>query len=195
MILWLCRVWRRLARGTPGRSGVFALTGPHEACLSEPQSRSRAAGNMTTFEQHRLEELWLRCLILSCARNHPIHRHCRRLRYTEAHPAPRIPRPAGSSPWSGQHTPRPRQEFWCSISAPAVCCIASASVKAARTLAAPGSTLKPLALYELITAGRWNPDRRVACNRKLVVAGHSLACTHPPAPHLRRPRGAHMVLQ
>jgi cell division protein FtsI/penicillin-binding protein 2 len=54
--------------------------------------------------------------------------------------------------------------------------------EAARTLAAPGSTLKPLALYELITAGRWNPDRRVACNRKLVVAGHSLACTHPPAP-------------
>ncbi|MGD1063604.1 MAG: penicillin-binding transpeptidase domain-containing protein [Terracidiphilus sp.] len=54
--------------------------------------------------------------------------------------------------------------------------------EAARTLAAPGSTLKPLALYALVRAGRWNPARRVACDRQLVVAGHSLACTHPPAP-------------
>lgn len=54
--------------------------------------------------------------------------------------------------------------------------------EAAHTLAAPGSTLKPLALYSLVAAARWNPDRRVACDRKLFVAGHSLACTHPPAP-------------
>jgi cell division protein FtsI/penicillin-binding protein 2 len=54
--------------------------------------------------------------------------------------------------------------------------------EASRTLAAPGSTLKPLVLYGLIAAARWNPDRRVACDRKLFVAGHSLACTHPPAP-------------
>ena len=54
--------------------------------------------------------------------------------------------------------------------------------EAARTLAAPGSTLKPLVLYGLLKSGRWNPDQRIACNRKLVVAGHSLACTHPPAP-------------
>jgi cell division protein FtsI/penicillin-binding protein 2 len=53
---------------------------------------------------------------------------------------------------------------------------------AARTLAAPGSTLKPLILYRLVSAGRWNPASRVACNRQLVVAGHRLACTHPPAP-------------
>jgi cell division protein FtsI/penicillin-binding protein 2 len=53
---------------------------------------------------------------------------------------------------------------------------------AARTVAAPGSTLKPLVLYSLIRAGRWNPTNRVACNRQLVVAGHRLACTHPPAP-------------
>jgi len=53
---------------------------------------------------------------------------------------------------------------------------------AARTLAAPGSTLKPLVLYSLIRAGRWNPTNRVACNRQLVVAGHRLACTHPLAP-------------
>jgi len=54
--------------------------------------------------------------------------------------------------------------------------------EAARTLAAPGSTLKPLVLYSLIASGRWNPDHRVACDRKLNVAGHRLACTHPPAP-------------
>ena len=53
---------------------------------------------------------------------------------------------------------------------------------ASRTLAAPGSTLKPLILYRLVSAGRWNPAIRVACNRQLVVAGHRLACTHPPAP-------------
>ncbi len=53
---------------------------------------------------------------------------------------------------------------------------------AARTVAAPGSTLKPLVLYSLIRADRWNPSNRVACNRQLVVAGHRLACTHPPAP-------------
>jgi len=53
---------------------------------------------------------------------------------------------------------------------------------ASRTLAAPGSTLKPLILYRLVSAGRWNPASRVACNRQLVVAGHRLACTHPPAP-------------
>jgi cell division protein FtsI/penicillin-binding protein 2 len=54
--------------------------------------------------------------------------------------------------------------------------------EAARTLAAPGSTLKPLVLYSLVRAGRWNPSRRVACNRQLVVAGHRLACSHPAAP-------------
>jgi cell division protein FtsI/penicillin-binding protein 2 len=53
---------------------------------------------------------------------------------------------------------------------------------ASRTLAAPGSTLKPLILYGLVSASRWNPANRVACNRQLVVAGRSLACTHPPAP-------------
>lgn len=52
---------------------------------------------------------------------------------------------------------------------------------AARTLAAPGSTLKPLVLYSLIAAGRWNPDRRVACTRKLRIAGRALNCSHPPA--------------
>ena len=54
--------------------------------------------------------------------------------------------------------------------------------EAARTVAAPGSTLKSLVLYALVREGRWNPANRVACNRQLVVAGHRLACTHPPAP-------------
>lgn len=53
---------------------------------------------------------------------------------------------------------------------------------ATRTLAAPGSTLKPLVLYSLVAAGRWNPSQRVACNRRLMVAGHRLACPHPVAP-------------
>jgi len=53
--------------------------------------------------------------------------------------------------------------------------------EAARTLAAPGSTLKPLALYTLVRARRWNPAIRVACDRQLVVAGRRLACTHPTA--------------
>lgn len=53
---------------------------------------------------------------------------------------------------------------------------------AARTLAAPGSSMKPLVLYGLVNGGRWSPARRVACNRQLVVGGHRLACTHPLAP-------------
>jgi cell division protein FtsI/penicillin-binding protein 2 len=54
--------------------------------------------------------------------------------------------------------------------------------EARRTLAAPGSTLKPIVLYSLIASSRWNPEQRVVCDRKLVVGGHRLACTHPLAP-------------
>lgn len=54
--------------------------------------------------------------------------------------------------------------------------------EAAHTLAAPGSTLKPLVLYSQVAAGHWDPQQRIACNRRLQVAGHSLACSHPPAP-------------
>ena len=50
---------------------------------------------------------------------------------------------------------------------------------AARTLAAPGSTLKPLLLYELIAKNQWDPNRRVVCDRRLAIAGHRLQCTHP----------------
>jgi cell division protein FtsI/penicillin-binding protein 2 len=54
--------------------------------------------------------------------------------------------------------------------------------EAARTLAAPGSTLKPLVLYQLIRASRWNAERSIACDRSLAIAGHRLACSHPPSP-------------
>ena len=58
---------------------------------------------------------------------------------------------------------------------------ASRLSQAARTLAAPGSTLKPLVLYGLVAANRWDPSRRIACTRKLTIAGRSLNCSHPPA--------------
>ena len=52
----------------------------------------------------------------------------------------------------------------------------------ARTLAAPGSTLKPLILYQLLAESRWNADHRIACDRNLMIAGHRLACSHPLMP-------------
>lgn len=61
---------------------------------------------------------------------------------------------------------------------------------ATHTLAEPGSTLKPVVLYGLVAEGRWNPDRRIACSRALVVAGRRLACAHPPA----APFNAHEAL-
>lgn len=51
--------------------------------------------------------------------------------------------------------------------------------EAARTLANPGSAMKPLALYGLVAAGRWDPERRIACSRKLRIGVHSLNCSHP----------------
>lgn len=53
---------------------------------------------------------------------------------------------------------------------------------AARTLAVPGSSLKPLLLYALVKSRRWDPEHRIACSRQLVVAGRRLACAHPAAP-------------
>ncbi len=51
--------------------------------------------------------------------------------------------------------------------------------EASRTLAAPGSTLKPLILYFALASGRWNPERRVACSREMRIGGHQLNCSHP----------------
>jgi len=59
---------------------------------------------------------------------------------------------------------------------------ASHLTEADRTLAAPGSTLKPLVLYNLIASGRWDANRRIACTRTLAIAGRSLNCSHPAAP-------------
>jgi len=53
--------------------------------------------------------------------------------------------------------------------------------EAGRTLATPGSTLKPLILYFALSTGRWDAERRVACNRKLHIGSHQLNCSHPPA--------------
>jgi peptidoglycan glycosyltransferase len=58
---------------------------------------------------------------------------------------------------------------------------ASHLADAARTLAAPGSTLKPLVLFGLIASGRWDPSRRIACTRRLRIAGRSLNCSHAAA--------------
>ena len=52
---------------------------------------------------------------------------------------------------------------------------------AARTLAAPGSTLKPLVLYRLLAAGRWNP--KPASHAAVTWSRWPrLACSHPQAP-------------
>lgn len=50
---------------------------------------------------------------------------------------------------------------------------------AARTLAPPGSLLKPLFLYSLIYEGRWDPRQRIACTRGLRIAGRPMSCSHP----------------
>jgi cell division protein FtsI/penicillin-binding protein 2 len=53
--------------------------------------------------------------------------------------------------------------------------------EASRTLATPGSTLKPLILYFALESGRWDPEHRVACSRKMRIGGHQLNCSHPAA--------------
>jgi len=53
--------------------------------------------------------------------------------------------------------------------------------EAGRTLATPGSTLKPLILYFALEARRWDAERRVACSRQLHMGSHQLNCSHPPA--------------
>jgi cell division protein FtsI/penicillin-binding protein 2 len=51
--------------------------------------------------------------------------------------------------------------------------------EAAMTLAAPGSTLKPIVLYQMLSAGVWTADRRVPCPGDLEIGGRRLACSHP----------------
>jgi cell division protein FtsI/penicillin-binding protein 2 len=53
--------------------------------------------------------------------------------------------------------------------------------EASRTLATPGSTLKPLILYYALASGGWDPERRVSCSRRMRIGGHQLNCSHPAA--------------
>lgn len=52
---------------------------------------------------------------------------------------------------------------------------------AAQRVTAPGSTVKPFVLMELLHAGKINPVQSVFCTRKLTVAGRRMDCTHSPA--------------
>lgn len=52
----------------------------------------------------------------------------------------------------------------------------------AENLAAPGSTLKPIILYQSLAAGLWSADRRLLCRRDLEIRGHRLTCSHPSSP-------------
>jgi cell division protein FtsI (penicillin-binding protein 3) len=51
--------------------------------------------------------------------------------------------------------------------------------EAARTLATPGSTLKPLILARALETGRRDAWRRVFCTRRLRVGGRQMDCAHP----------------
>jgi peptidoglycan glycosyltransferase len=51
--------------------------------------------------------------------------------------------------------------------------------EASRTLATPGSTLKPLILYFALASRHWNPEHRVACSRQMHIGSHQLNCSHP----------------
>jgi cell division protein FtsI/penicillin-binding protein 2 len=51
--------------------------------------------------------------------------------------------------------------------------------EASRTLATPGSTLKPMILYYALAAERWEATRRVACSRQMRIGSHQLNCSHP----------------
>jgi penicillin-binding protein 2 len=60
--------------------------------------------------------------------------------------------------------------------------IAQSNLKtAAERVTAPGSTLKPLVLLELLQSGKLDPEQRLVCHRQLTIAGHNMDCTHSPA--------------
>jgi cell division protein FtsI/penicillin-binding protein 2 len=52
---------------------------------------------------------------------------------------------------------------------------------AAQRLAAPGSTVKPFVLAELLRTGRIQPDQRLVCRRPLVISGRRMDCSHSSA--------------
>lgn len=60
--------------------------------------------------------------------------------------------------------------------------IAQSNLKtAAERVTAPGSTLKPFVLLELLQAGKVDPEQRLVCSRRLTIAGRRMDCTHSPA--------------
>ena len=52
---------------------------------------------------------------------------------------------------------------------------------AAQRVTAPGSTLKPFVMLELIERGQVDPEQRMACRRRLTLVGRNMDCTHSPA--------------
>ena len=60
--------------------------------------------------------------------------------------------------------------------------IASWNLKlAAQRLAAPGSTVKPFVLDELLSTGKVRGEQRLVCRRPLYIAGRRMDCSHSPA--------------
>lgn len=60
--------------------------------------------------------------------------------------------------------------------------IASWNLKlAAQRLAAPGSTVKPFVLDELLRAGKIRAEQRLVCRRPLYIEGRRMDCSHSPA--------------
>lgn len=52
---------------------------------------------------------------------------------------------------------------------------------AARRVTAPGSTVKPFVLLELLQSGKIDPEQHLVCRRLLTIAGRRMDCTHSPA--------------
>lgn len=52
---------------------------------------------------------------------------------------------------------------------------------AAGRVTAPGSTVKPFVLLELLQSGKIDPAQHLVCRRLLTIAGRRMDCTHSPA--------------
>ena len=61
---------------------------------------------------------------------------------------------------------------------------------AARTLAAPGSTVKPFTLAALLESGKLSPGTTLLCRRRVRLAGQELNCTHVETPEPLDPAAA-----
>jgi cell division protein FtsI/penicillin-binding protein 2 len=49
---------------------------------------------------------------------------------------------------------------------------------AAQRVTPPGSVVKPFVLLELLQSGKLDPQQRLVCQRKLILAGKRMDCTH-----------------